>query len=72
MGFLFGSGPKPPAPPPPPPNPPTLANTSVQQSGDQARLAAAAAAGMGDDNTLKTGSLGASPPSTATKSLLGS
>ena len=63
--------PKAPAALPPPPAPPTLANAGVQDSAAAARAAAASANGMGFGGTLKTGSQGATAPSTA-KQFLGS
>lgn len=57
---------------PPPPAPPTMADASIQGVGAASRAAAAAASGgMGFNKTLKTGSLGADQPATATKTLLG-
>ena len=73
MGFLM---PKPPTPamaplPPPAAHPATLGSLSVQQSGDSAKKAAAAAEGMGEGSTVKTSPQGLEAPKTAKTSLLG-
>lgn len=64
--------PKPEAPgtPPPPPAPPTFADSSVAQSANAQRMAAAAASGRGFDGTLLTGPSGA-PKASTVKSTLG-
>ncbi len=60
-----------PAPPPPPPGPPKLSDPNIQSAGSFATRAAAAAAGQGASDTIKTSSLGAPNPSTAAKQLTG-
>lgn len=58
--------------PPPPPNPPTVAATQNMLSAQQTGARAAANAGAGFDNTIKTGPQGLmAPATTASKSLLG-
>jgi hypothetical protein len=48
-----------------------MAKDSVQLAGQQAALAAAAQAGQGFGDTLKTSSLGAPNPQTAKSELMG-
>lgn len=72
MGFLAPSMPKPtlPAPPPPAAHPAVLGSLAVQLSGDNAKKGAAAAEGMGANDTIKTNPQGLEAPKTA-KTLLG-
>jgi len=73
MGFLFGSQPSAPAIPPVPPMaaPATIANSSAQNAGAQARKRAAAAGSIAG-GLNPTGPEGLStPPSTAQATLLG-
>ena len=71
MGFL--SAPKPPGiqMPPPAAHPPTLGSAGVQASQQAAKDRAAAAEGMGEDNTVKTSPQGLTAPTTAKTTLLG-
>lgn len=73
MGFdLAPKLPKQAAPMPPPPaaHPAVLGSLQVQQSGDTAKKAAAAAEGMGESSTVKTSPQGLEAPKTA-KTILG-
>mgnify|MGYP001551982615 CR=1 FL=1 len=72
MGSLFS---KPSTPgitmPPPAAHPVVLGSSQTTAVGDQAKRAAAAAEGMGLDNTIKTSPQGLQKPATATTTLLG-
>lgn len=60
-----GKAPAPPPPPPPPPAAPaTLASPGLQMTAGQVAMQAAAAAGAGFDNTLKTTAQGVAAPQT--------
>jgi hypothetical protein len=69
MGFLKPNTPAAPAPPPPPPNPATPADASSQVAGLQAQQTAAALAGAGFGNTVRSSSQGASPAATGKQTL---
>lgn len=69
---LGGASPPPVPPVPPAANPPTMANANAQNAGNTQRQNAAAAAGMGFADTVKTSAEGLKPaPNVAYKSLLG-
>jgi hypothetical protein len=57
--------------PPPAAHPPTLGSASVQLAQQAAKDRAAAAEGMGNDNTIKTSPVGLTAPDTAKTTLLG-
>lgn len=72
MGIL--QGPKAPPPitmPPPAAHPQILGSAQTQAVGEASKRAAAAAEGMGADNTVKTSPQGLTKPATATTTLLG-
>jgi hypothetical protein len=73
MGALFSGPPKAPVIPvqPPAAHPATLANSTTDTAMMNQKRAAAAAEGMGMDNTIATSPQGAAAPSTAKATLLG-
>lgn len=73
MGFLMPKAPTPTMPPLPPPaaHPATLGSLSVQLAGDKSNKGAAAAEGLGANDTVKTTPQGLEAPKTAKTSLLG-
>ena len=57
--------------PPPAAHPVILGSNQTQVAGEEAKKAAAAAEGMGMDDTVKTSPQGLQKPTTATTTLLG-
>lgn len=73
MGFLAPKMPTPKTPPLPPPaaHPAVLGSMEAQLAGNQTKKGAAAAEGMGMNDTLKTSPQGLEAPKTAKTTLLG-
>jgi hypothetical protein len=73
MGFLMPKSPSPPNLPTPPPaaHPAILGSNQLALATQGSKAGAAAASGMGFDNTIKTSQQGLTAPETAKTTLLG-